>query len=83
MGGVGEVVIVTGPPGSGKSTVARQLAGLLEPSALVVGDQFFGFIARGFVDPWKPEAHRQNSVVGAAAAAAAGRLATGGYQGGL
>jgi len=75
----GPLVIVTGPPGSGKSTVAPQLAEMFDPSALVAGDDFFGFIARGYRDPWKPEAHQQNTVVVAAAAAAAGRLAAGGY----
>lgn len=79
MAGTGGLVIVTGPPGSGKSTVARRLAEVFEPSALVAGDDFFGFIVRGYQDPWKPEAHQQNTVVVTAAAAAAGRLAAGGY----
>jgi len=71
--------VVTGPPGAGKSTVARALAGMFEPSALVAGDEFFAFVRRGYIDPWMGPAHRQNEVVVAAAAAAAGRLTAGGY----
>lgn len=76
---VSDLLVVTGPPGAGKSTVARLLSKMFERSALVVGDQFFGFIDRGFVAPWTAEAHHQNEVVVEAAAAAAGRLVSGGY----
>lgn len=79
MGGVGDLIVVTGPPGAGKSTVTRALSSLFEPSALVAGDQFFAFIDRGYIAPWTAAAHRQNETVIQAAAAAAGRLATGGY----
>jgi len=72
---VGEVIVVSGPPGSGKSTVAKLLSDLYEPSALVVGDAFFTFLAKGAIDPWLPEADAQNRVVLDAAAAACGRLA--------
>jgi predicted ABC-type ATPase len=75
---VAELVVVTGPPGAGKSTVAALLVDMYEPSALVAGDHFFGFLARGSIWPWLAEAHEQNDVVLAAAAAAAGRLAGGG-----
>jgi hypothetical protein len=59
--------------------VATVLAGMFEPSALVGGDTFFAFLERGVISPWLPEAHRQNDVVIQAAAAAAGRMAAGGY----
>ncbi len=72
--------MVSGPPGAGKSTVARLLADGFPRSALVRGDDFFAFVAAGWVEPWLPEAHEQNTVVIEAAAAAAGRLAVGGYQ---
>jgi energy-coupling factor transporter ATP-binding protein EcfA2 len=75
----GELLIVTGPPGAGKSSVARVLAEGWEPSALVEGDAFFGFLARGAIDPWLPESHGQNETVTRAAGAAAGRIAAGGY----
>lgn len=79
MGPVSDLVVVTGPPGAGKSTVARSLSQLFSSSALVAGDDFFGFIDQGYVAPWTAGAHRQNGIVLTAAAAAAGRLAAGGY----
>jgi hypothetical protein len=73
------LIVVTGPPGAGKSTVARELAGTFPASALVTGDDFFAFVSGGWIEPWLPEAHRQNEVVLGAAAAAAGRFVAGGY----
>lgn len=75
-----ELIVVAGPPGAGKSTVARVLADGFAHSALVVGDEFFGFVRQGYLDPWLDEAHQQNDVVIGAAAAATGRLVAGGYQ---
>ncbi len=77
--GVGSLVVVTGPPGAGKSIVARILADRAERSVLVEGDVFFGFLRRGAIKPWLPESHRQNDVVTRAAASAAGRYASGSY----
>lgn len=72
---VGDVIVVTGPPGAGKSSVAPRLAELIDPSALVMGDQFFGFLRNGAISPWLEAAHAQNTAVVEAAAAASGRLA--------
>jgi predicted ABC-type ATPase len=72
------LLVVTGPPGAGKSTAARLLADRAEgPSALVEGDRFFGFLAAGAIEPWRPESRDQNELVIRAAAAAAGVLAAG------
>src|SRR4051794_12131651 len=73
------LIVLTGPPGSGKSTVAGLLADAFPTSVLLPGDAFFSFVSAGWVAPWLPEAHRQNEVVLAAAAAAAGGFVTGGY----
>jgi hypothetical protein len=73
------LLVVTGPPGSGKSTVARLLVERFEPSVLIEGDAFFNFLARGAIEPWRPESHHQNLVVTHAAAAAAGTYASGGF----
>ena len=71
--------MVSGPPGAGKSTVAGILAAGFTRSALVEGDQFFAFLRQGWVPPWTRPAEQQNRVVTEAAAAASGRLASGGY----
>lgn len=54
------VIIVTGPPGVGKSTVSAALADTFDRSALVSGDQFFSTLRSGFVEPWLPQSHQQN-----------------------
>ncbi len=74
-----ELLIITGPPGAGKSTVARLVADRFEPSALVQGDVFFGFVARGYIDPWLAESHEQNTVVTEATARATSVFARGGF----
>jgi AAA domain-containing protein len=76
---VSHLIVVTGPPGAGKSTVARLLVDAFPRSVLIPGDSFFAFVSGGWTEPWLPEAHAQNSVVLQAAAAAAGRFAAGGY----
>ena len=73
------LLVVSGPPGAGKSTVARILADRASPSVLVEGDAFFGFLARGAIEPWLPASRAQNETVTQAAAAAAGRYALGGF----
>lgn len=77
---MGELIIVSGPPGSGKSTVGRALSARFTRSALVAGDDFFAFLDRGAVPPWEPASRAQNDVVISAAAGTAGRFAAGGYD---
>ncbi len=74
------LLIVTGPPGAGKSTVAGILADRAERSVLVEGDAFFDFLAAGAVEPWLPESHRQNKVVTEAAGAATACFVRAGYE---
>lgn len=75
-----DLLIVTGPPGAGKSTVAALLADRLDRSALVRGDDFFAHLRRGAIDPWLPDADEQNRVVTTAAGAATGRFVGGGLS---
>lgn len=76
---VGSLLVVTGPPGAGKSSVARILADAAPQSVLIEGDAFFGFLASGAIEPWLPASNDQNTVVTKAAASAAGAFATGGF----
>jgi hypothetical protein len=73
------LLIVTGPPGAGKTTVAGRVADRFEPSVLVRGDAFFGFLERGARVPWMPGSDQQNEIVTRAAASAAGHFVGGGY----
>ncbi len=77
---MGSLLIVTGPPGAGKSTVAKLVADSMSRSVLVAGDTFFGFLANGAIDPWLPESHEQNTVVTKAAGRATGEFVVGGFS---
>ena len=59
--------------------MAQIIVRTAERSVLVEGDSFFGFLATGAVEPWRPESKEQNTVVVKAAASAAGSFAQGGY----
>jgi predicted ABC-type ATPase len=76
---MGSLLVITGPPGAGKSTVARLIADAAERSVRVEGDAFFGFLATGAIEPWLPASNDQNTVVTRAAASAAGQFAIGGF----
>ncbi len=77
--GVGTLLLVTGSPGCGKTTVSPLVADLHEPSVCLDVDWFFAKLRRGAVAPWKKESHRQNRVVLTAAAEAVTAFAAGGY----
>jgi len=76
----GTVIVLTGPPGAGKSTVARLLAGSLPSSVHLHSDDFWRYIQRARIAPYLPQAHRQNQIVIGALAQAAFAYAAGGYQ---
>lgn len=76
----GEVLVLTGTPGSGKTTTAQALA--IEPGSPKVhlhADDFWHFIKHGAVAPYLPGAHEQNSVVVDVLARVAEGYAKGGY----
>jgi predicted kinase len=74
------ILIVSGPPGAGKTTVARVLAETSPtPAVHLHTDDFYGAIRSGFIAPWLPESADQNAAVSRAIAAAACAYATGGF----
>jgi predicted kinase len=73
------VLIVSGPPGSGKSTVAPLVARRCASAVCLESDWFWTTIASGHVTPWLAEADAQNRTVLRAWAAAAAVFAQGGY----
>jgi tRNA uridine 5-carbamoylmethylation protein Kti12 len=73
------VLIATGPPGVGKTSAAGILAARSDRAVHLEADAFFRFISSGFVEPWTPEAHEQNTTVMRIVAEAAVGYAADGY----
>jgi broad-specificity NMP kinase len=76
----GHVLIVTGPPGAGKTTAADAIAAMASCSAVHLrADEFWQFIKSGHIEAFRPEAHAQNAVVMDALTRAAAAFACGRY----
>jgi predicted kinase len=74
------ILIVSGPPGAGKTTVARAMAEASAiPAVHLHTDDFFAAIRSGFIAPWLPESSAQNATISRVIAAAAGAFAHGGF----
>lgn len=77
----GEVTLLTGPPGAGKTTVAELVAtDAARPTVHLTTDLFYRAIRTGFVLPYMPEAQQQNEVVIDAIVSAVVAYARGGYD---
>jgi cytidylate kinase len=80
-GGMTDVLLLTGSPGSGKTTVATLVAtDAARPTVHVTTDEFYRAIRTGFIAPYLPGAARQNEVVVDTIVAAVSSYARGGYD---
>jgi hypothetical protein len=75
----GQLLLLTGSPGCGKTTVAPMVADRAPLSVCLDLDWFFAKLRTGAVEPWRKEAHQQNRVVLSAAASAVATFTAGGY----
>ncbi|MBV9799905.1 MAG: AAA family ATPase [Solirubrobacterales bacterium] len=73
------VLILTGAPGVGKTTVARLLADRADRAVHLESDRFFQFIRAGYIEPWKRESREQNRLVMRTVAETAAAFASAGY----
>ena len=77
----GHILILSGSPGSGKTTTAETLARIpgATPKVHIHSDDFWGYIKHGVIEPWLPEADMQNKMIMEIAAGVVGRYGQGGY----
>lgn len=79
---MGHIVIVSGPPGAGKSTVSPILAekSPYERTVCIHTDDFYNNICKGYIAPYKPEAEEQNVMVSKIMASCVKQYAEAGYE---
>lgn len=73
------LIILTGPPGAGKTTIAGELARRYDRAVHLHTDDFWHFIVSGGIAPFEPEAEQQNHAVLDVIAGAACTYAAGGF----
>ena len=78
----GRIIVITGPPGTGKSTVSAIVAkeSCMEKSVHMHTDDFYHYLSKGAILPHLPESNEQNLIVIEAFLEAAKRYARGGYD---
>lgn len=78
----GRIVLISGCPASRKTIIAKLLAenSDLEKSVNIQADEFYHFLAKGFVPPYLPKSNDQNLITIEAYLAAAERFASSGYD---
>ncbi|WP_430332934.1 AAA family ATPase [Rhodococcus sp. ACT016] len=75
----GHVIILTGPPGAGKSTLAAKLASCYSKGVHLHTDDFWHYIVSGAIPPYDPASDAQNQTVMDVIAGAAYTYALGGF----
>ncbi|WEJ58978.1 AAA family ATPase [Devosia sp. FJ2-5-3] len=76
----GHILLLSGSPGSGKTTIAERLAFLPGvPKVHLHSDDFWGYIKTGKIDPWLPQSDDQNRMIMGIAADVAAAYALHGY----
>jgi hypothetical protein len=73
------IVIITGPPGAGKTTLCRTFAAAISDGLHLESDVFYRFPGRP-IDPSSPESRAQNTAIMRALGAAAASFVAGGYR---
>jgi cytidylate kinase len=79
---MGRIVIISGSPGSGKSTITQILAenSPYEKTVHIHTDDFYKYICKGYIEPWQNGAGEQNATVLETIALCAKSFADGGYE---
>lgn len=74
-----EIIILSGPPGAGKSTTAAGLGSTFPRSVHLHTDDFWHYIVSGGIPPFLPDSDEQNQLVMKVIRAAAFTYAAGGF----
>jgi predicted kinase len=75
----GSLLILSGPPGAGKTTVGKIIASKSARSACISSDWFWTTIVNGRIPPWQGAADDQNRAMVRSATAAGVRMANAGF----
>lgn len=78
----GRIIIITGSPGTGKTTTSAIIAreSNMEKSVHMHTDDFYHYLSKGAIPPYLPESNEQNLIVIEAFIESAKRYARAGYD---